>query len=135
MAHPIQSIEGIGPVYAEKLRSLGIQTTDGLLEAGRRRSGRLRLARALDLGESRILRWVNMADLFRVEGVAGQFAELLESASVNTVMELRNRNPENLAAKLAAINAEEKICRTTPTTKVVQEWIDHARVLIPAVEF
>jgi len=39
-----------------------------------------------------ILKWVNMADLFRVKGIGQEYSELLEKAGVDTVRELRNRN-------------------------------------------
>ena len=40
----IIDIEGIGPIYAEKLRTIGIKTTTGLLEAGSTPQGRGELA-------------------------------------------------------------------------------------------
>src|SRR5439155_20182019 len=53
---------------------------------------------------SRALRWVNHADLFRINGVAGEYAELLEVSGVDTVVELAQRNTAILTAKLAEIN-------------------------------
>ena len=92
MSRSIQDVEGIGPKYAEILRQQGIDTTDKLLHVGGSRAGRVELAEKTSINESRILKWVNMCDLFRIKGVAGQFAELLEGAGVDTVKELRNRN-------------------------------------------
>ena len=74
MSKSIQSVEGIGPKYAEILKNEGISTTDKLLEAGASKSGRKSLAEKTSLSDAHILKWVNMCDLFRINGVAGQFA-------------------------------------------------------------
>ncbi|MFT5175412.1 MAG: nucleotidyltransferase/DNA polymerase involved in DNA repair [Gammaproteobacteria bacterium] len=49
-----------------------------------------------------------MSDLMRVSGIGQEFSELLEAAGVDTVKELRNRNADNLAAKMAEVNAQKK---------------------------
>jgi predicted flap endonuclease-1-like 5' DNA nuclease len=131
MAKSIEDIEGIG----EKLRSAGIATPDALLKAGATRRGREELAQTTGIADALILRWVNMSDLFRIKGVAGQYAELLEGAGVDTVKELRNRNPENLAAKVAEINAEKKLVRQPPSTSAVRDWVEEAKTLPPIIEY
>ena len=39
MAKKITEIEGIGPVYQEKLAAAGVKTVEGLLEAGASKAG------------------------------------------------------------------------------------------------
>jgi predicted flap endonuclease-1-like 5' DNA nuclease len=134
MAKAIEDIEGIGPSYGEKLRSAGIKTAEALLEAGAAAQGRSALAEKTGLSEAQILKWVNMADLFRISGIAGQFAELLECAGVDTVKELRNRNAESLADTLAKVNEEKKLCKATPSAKTLASWIEQAKALPPKVE-
>ena len=135
MAKAIEDIEGIGATYGETLRKAGITTTDGLLAAGRTRNDRKELAEKTGIGNALVLKWVNMADLFRISGVASQYAELLECAGVDTVKELRNRVPENLAAKMAEVNEEKKLCKNPPATSTVTDWVDQAKKLPPAVEY
>jgi predicted flap endonuclease-1-like 5' DNA nuclease len=134
MPSSVEKIQGIGPAYAKALESIGIRNTDQLLAAGRTKLGRGQLAETTGLSESLILGWVNMADLFRIKGVAGQYAELLEASGVDTVRELRNRNPENRAAKMAEINRQRKVCKNVPSTSTVAVWIEAAKTLPPAVE-
>lgn len=129
----IVDIEGIGPAYAEKLKEAGIKTVEGLLEAGKSKKGRQTLAETTGIDEKRILTWVNHADLFRIKGVASQFAELLEAAGVDTVKELRNRNAENLQAKMEEVNAEKKLTRVVPSLKQVTDFIEQAKGLEPMV--
>ena len=131
----IVMIEGIGPVYQEKLALAGIKTIEGLLNEGASKKGRVMIAEASGLDESRILVWVNMADLFRIKGVASQFAELLKASGVDTVKELRTRNADNLHATLEEVNAQKKLTRVVPSLHKVADFIDQAKGLEPMVTY
>lgn len=133
MAKTITMIEGIGPAYQEKLAAAGIKTVEGLLEKGASKAGRKEIAGQTGLDEGRILDWVNMADLFRVNGIASQFAELLKATGVDTVKELRNRNPENLHNALTATNAEKKLTRVVPNLEKITDFVNQAKKLDPVV--
>ena len=135
MSKPIQSIEGIGPAYQEKLKSAGISTVESLLEKGATTGGRKEIATNSGLGEGVILDWVNMADLFRVNGIAGQFAELLKASGVDTVKELRTRNAENLHAKLTEVNTAKSLTKVVPNLDKVQNFIEQAKGLDPKVTY
>ena len=133
MIYKIIDIQGIGPVYAEKLIGIGIETVDQLLEKGADAKGRQAIEDATGIRHDLVLTWVNHADLFRVKGVGPQFAELLEAAGVDTVKELRNRNAANLAAKMLEVNEEKHLCRRTPVEKEVAKFIELAKELEPKV--
>ena len=75
-----------------------------------------------------------MADLFRIKGVASEYAELLVCAGVDTVNELKTRNAENLAAKLGDVNLEKKLTRKVPTRSTVEDWINQAGGLPAKIE-
>ena len=135
MARGISSIEGIGPGYASALNSAGIATVEQLLQAGATSKGRAELTRKTGVSSKLILRWVNMCDLFRVRGVASQYAELLEAAGVDTVKELRNRNSENLATAMSKANAARRLVRQIPNSKRVSGLIEHAKSLQPVVSY
>lgn len=129
----IEAIEGIGPKYAQVLKGAGIASTAQLLAQGSQPQGRRELAERLDISEKLILGWVNMSDLFRIKGVGGQYAELLEAAGVDTVKELRNRKAENLAAKMRELNDAKRLVRQVPNLERVENWIEQAKQLEPAV--
>jgi predicted flap endonuclease-1-like 5' DNA nuclease len=135
MATKIIEIEGIGPVYAEKLTKAGVITVESLLDKGASRTGRKNLAEVSGVDEGKILNWVNKADLFRIKGIGPQFSELLEAAGVDTVKELRNRNAENLHAKLVEVQAEKKITRAVPALKQVVKFVEQAKNLPPIVTY
>lgn len=133
MSKTITMIEGIGPVYKEKLAKAGISTVEGLLAKGASKKGRKEIAEASGIGEGVILDWVNMADLFRINGIASQFAELLKATGVDTVKELRTRNPENLHKSLIETNAAKKLTRVVPSLMQVEDFINYAKHLEPVV--
>ncbi|MFG1348589.1 DUF4332 domain-containing protein [Xanthobacter autotrophicus] len=132
MSYPIIDIEGIGAVFAEKLKGAGITTTDALLEKAKSPKGRKELAAATGIDESRILKWANMADLMRIKGVGEEYSELLEAAGVDTVKELKTRVPANLTKAMADVNAQKKLVRALPTESMVEKWVAQAKDL-PAV--
>ena len=135
MAKSIEKIEGIGPKTGEALRSAGVKTVESLLEAAADKKSRVALADKTGISEARILKCVNMADLFRINGVASQYAELLEGAGVDTVKELRNRNPENLATAMAEVNDTKNLVRRAPSTVVVRDWVAQAKKLPPVMTY
>ena len=133
MGYKIEEIEGIGPTYGEKLAAANINTTEDLLKLCCDAKGRKATAGSTGLSEGQLLKWANMADLMRISGVGSEYSELLEAAGVDTVKELRNRNAENLAAKMAEVNATKKLTRTVPSEKVVSGWVDQAKSLDPLI--
>lgn len=131
----LTEIECIGETYAEKLASAGIKTTDELLANGAAPKNRADLAAAADISGKLILRWVNLADLFRIKGVAEQYADLLEAAGVDTVVELAQRNAANLHEKLLSVNEEMKFVRRPPSASEVSAWVEQAKELPRAVTY
>lgn len=124
-----KSIDGIGSRYGKALRGAGVQTVDDLLDVGADKAGRAALSGKTGISEVRILSCVNSADLFRINGVASQYAELLKRAGVYTVKELRQRNAENLAGKIAEVNGVRGLVRRPPSVTVVRDWIAQAEKL------
>ena len=135
MDYKIIDIEGVGDVYAQKLVAAGISKVSELLDKCAAPKGRKELAEATGISEKLILRWTNHADLFRINGVGPQFAELLEAAGVDTVKEFRHRVAENLQPKLEETNAAKNICNRVPAVSEIQKMIDQAKELEPRVSY
>lgn len=131
----LTDIEGIGPALAEKLKAAGVGSTDKLLERGRTKRGRSDLAEASGISEKQILTFVNHADLMRVRGIGGEYAELLEAAGVDTVPSLARRNPENLRAMISEVNESNRRVRVLPSPGQVASWVDQAKGLERVVEY
>jgi predicted RecB family nuclease len=135
VSYSIRAIAGIGPAIAAKLRSLGIRTTEKLLEASKTAKNRKILAEKLGVDEQTVLRWANLADRMRIRGVREPYAELLKDAGVDTIRELKFRNPSRLAEAMAAANAKRKRVDLLPTAKRVEHWIADAKKLMPKISY
>lgn len=131
----ILDVEGIGSVYAEKLHEAGVRSTTALLKRGGTVKGRKELAYAINIEESKILKWVNHADLFRIHGVGSEYSDLLEAAGVDTVPELRQRNATALYDALVRANEVKKLVRKLPSVDQVAEWVEEAKSLPRVIEY
>ncbi len=134
MPYGVRKIGGVGPAVAAKLATAGIRTTDGLLAACRDRRERRLLSERTGLPERQIQKFVNRADLMRIRGVGGDFAELLVASGVRTVRDLSRRRPLNLALKMSAVKAEKKLSRRAPSAPMVERWIATAKQLKEAAD-
>src|SRR5215510_5888369 len=108
-SYPIEDLKTIGPGVAASFKSAGIRSTDKLLKVAKDPKGRKRLAEKTGLDEKCILRSANMADRMRIKGVGEDYAVLLEAGRVDTVPELKYRNPRNLSKAMSDANIRRKL--------------------------
>src|SRR4029450_12432751 len=118
MSYSITAIEDIDADEAKALKSVGIRTTEKLLEAAKSPKGRKLLAAQTELNEKRLLSWANTADKLRIMGMGREYAGLLGQVGVDTVKELRYRNPARLAKSMAEANKRRKLRRLPPPKEV-----------------
>ncbi len=109
-------------------------TVEELLERGKTRRGREDLTATTGIDGTRVLTWVNHADLMRINGVGSEYADLLEAAGVDSPAELAHRVAANLTAKMEELNAEKELVRRVPTESMVSGWIEEAKSLPKIVE-
>jgi predicted flap endonuclease-1-like 5' DNA nuclease len=133
--YKLSDIKGIGEATANVLAEHGLKTTEDYLAAAATKEGRADLVAKTGLDAGKVLRWTNMADLFRLKGVAEEYSNLLEKAGVDTVKELRNRVPANLHAKMEEVNDQIKLVERTPTLASVEAWVAQAKELDPVVTY
>jgi predicted flap endonuclease-1-like 5' DNA nuclease len=131
----IIDVEGIGKVYAEKLKEAGLSTVEALLKKGASPQGRKEIEEKTGISHKLILEWVNLADLFRIKGIGEEYSDLLEEAGVDTVVELAQRNAENLYQKLVEINQQKKLVRQVPGLSQVTKWVEQAKKLPRVVTY
>ncbi|GLK55936.1 putative flap endonuclease-1-like 5' DNA nuclease [Methylopila capsulata] len=135
MPYPILQIEGVGPESAERLKKAGVRTSATLLDRAKDPKGRKTLAAATGIPASLILSFANRADLMRLRGVGGEYADLLAAVGVDTVKDLRNRNLGNLSKAIRHANAQRSLVRLAPSEKVVAKWIEQAKALPPVMTY
>lgn len=129
------AVEGIGAKYAKILKKAGVASTGALLKQGATRKGRKEIAEKTGISEKLILEWVNHVDLFRIKGVFEEYADLLEEAGVDTVVELATRKPDNLFQKILEVNEAKQLVRQVPGKSQVASWVAQAKKLDRAVSY
>jgi hypothetical protein len=127
--YDIEEIEGIGKGYAERLRKINIATTRQLLDKASNSAIITQIASQVNKKEKLIQSWISMADLIRVPGVRGKFAELIAATGVKSVQQLAVQEAPELTKNMAYINASENRNRTTPSIDMVMVWIAAANGL------
>jgi predicted flap endonuclease-1-like 5' DNA nuclease len=135
MTYPLTELEGMSAFSASKLKSLGIRTTEALLEAARTVKGRKALAARTGISEQQLLEWANVSDYMRIPGMGKAKVGLVRAAGVTTVRELALRNPARLAQNLRDINIKRKLVRVLPSEKSVEQLIAQARKLQPKITY
>ena len=120
---------------SSKLKSLGIRTTDALLEAARTVKGRKALSAKTAISEQQLLEWANVADYMRIPGMGRAKVGLVRAAGVTTVRELALRNPARLAQNMREVNTRRKLVRVLPSEKSVEQLIAQARKLQPKISY
>lgn len=130
----IDQVAGVSQRQATLLRKAGVRTGKGLAEAASTRRGRTELSRVTGISPKDLQLWVHHADLLRVRGVGAEYAELLVTSGVDTLRDLRRRNPTALVAKILGMNGAQKVVSRLPTESMVEGWIESASGLEPSIQ-
>jgi len=133
--YSLEYVEGIGPVHAGQLKTIGLVSCLDLLKSGSSRKGREQIAEQSGISSKLILKWVNHVDLYRIKGIGSEYADLLEASGVDTVVELAQRNPLNLNNHILEVNAEKNLVRKVPTLSQVEDWVSQAKELPRVVTY
>jgi len=122
--YDIEEIEGIGPAFGKRFRGIGINTTCDLANAYLRDNGASKKAsKKLDINLDAIKSWASMADLMRISGVGGQFAEIIQTVGISSRDALRKANAKTLYNKMEEYNAQHSIVPEVPSQTMVESWI------------
>ena len=127
--YEIEEVEGIGKGYGKQLREMGIARTSDLISKCSTHIDRKPIAEIMKLEEWVISSWTSMADLCRVKGVGGQFAELLDFSGVHSTQQLATSNANGLLVKLIETNENEHRVSEVPGVNVIAGWIENAKTL------
>ena len=96
MTVKVHELKGITTELANALKTVGIDDSAKLLAAAGQAADRKALATKHGVEARQLLELANRADLARINGIGAVYADLLEHAGVDTVVELRTRNADNL---------------------------------------
>jgi predicted flap endonuclease-1-like 5' DNA nuclease len=126
---PLNKIKGIGPSFMAKLHEAGIESIEDLRQAGTTTAKRAALARQVDRPESMVLRWVQLADLMRIDGVNAEQSALLWEAGIKTPADLPAQPADHLLPILRKTNEEKSVVKKLPSNSQLAAWIEQAKKL------
>jgi predicted flap endonuclease-1-like 5' DNA nuclease len=134
MALKLSGLKDVTPEIMTTLKSAELNDSEKLLTAASQPKARTELAKKLGIEARTLLELANRADLGRIWGIGALYADLLEGAGVDTVIELRNRNPDNLFEKITQVAAELNVKRL-PLRAEVHNWVKQAKQLERAIYY
>ena len=129
----IDSINGMTHTEATKLRRARVRTTVTFLQIASTRSGRALLTKETGITSPKLLHWAKRAELMKIKNLGKDYADLLEVVGVESVSDLKRRNPESLHEMMAAANKSKKIVDRMPSLKRVTNWIDDSKDIVITV--
>ena len=128
-------IVSITSAYEQKLREVYITSIEGLLAVCATKKGRATVAAKTGIPDNLILKWANHADLNRIKGIGGDYAELLEAAGILTVEDLTKRDAETLAQELRELNNAKRIVKKLPTLRQSTAWVSIAQAIPKVMQY
>ena len=129
----IDSINGMTHTEATKLRRARVRTTVTFLQIASTRSGRALLTKETGITSPKLLHWAKRAELMKIKNLGRDYADLLEAVGVESVSELKRRNPESLHEMMKNANQVKKIVDRMPSLKRVTKWIDDSKDIVITV--
>lgn len=128
-SYEVEEVEGIGKSYGQKLRDIGISTTEQLLNQCCNMNGRVTVAEHVGIEDFVVRKWASMSDLMRLSGVEGQFSELMVYAGIDSVQDLGQQSAGALHSKLSTTNDQQKRVKTIPDESSLELMISQAKSL------
>ncbi|MBN2230512.1 MAG: DUF4332 domain-containing protein [Candidatus Thorarchaeota archaeon] len=126
---PVETIEGIGPVYGKLLREAGVETVADMLAVDSEK-----IAEICDVNVDQAERWLAMSRFAWLDAISEEDAEAIVFAGkIAELEELAAANADELYRKIqSAINEGDVRVPAGYTFSVVkiQKWIDEAKSLV-----
>ncbi len=129
----IDSINGMTHTEATKLRRARVRTTVTFLQIASTRSGRALLTKETGITSPKLLHWAKRAELMKIKNLGRDYADLLEAVGVESVADLKRRNPQSLHEMMHNANQAKKIVDRMPSLKRVANWIDDSKDIVITV--
>jgi len=120
----------VDEVVAGRLAAQGIHSTKDLWARTLTRNDRARLAKKVKVTASEVARWHDFCDLLRLSGVGPKVARAMTAAGVHNLRELVRQDPDDLAARVAAVRDKVPELGKLPDRDNFRSWIDQAAALL-----
>lgn len=122
----IDSINGMTHAEATKLRRARVRTTTTFLQIASTRSGRALLTKETGINSPKLLHWARRAELMQIKNLGKDYCDLLEAVGVESIADLKRRNPESLHEAMMKMNSKKKVVDRMPSLKKVTNWISES---------
>ena len=119
----LSSLDRFTGAQLDALSALDIETTEGFLVRTLDRAARGEVSERTGISELEVLAFARLCELLQIDGVGPRAASLLRAAGVASVSDLASRNPEELAQRVAEVNAVEMLTGVNPTAENLSDWI------------
>ena len=63
----------------------------------------------------------------KIKNLGRDYADLLEAAGIESIAELKRRNPDSLHETMELVNKKRKIVDRMPSVKRVSKWIEESK--------
>lgn len=125
----VAAVPALGAATVVELHKCGVYDLDQFLAKAATRKGRAELAAATGQDESTVEKWVDDLNFARIRGVGPRYTALLRAAGVESVDALAKSNADELAMRLAGVNASQNIVKDLPSAEHIGFWIAQANDL------
>ena len=136
---PVQlaRMPGIDPERVERLAGLGIRDTRQLFKRGQSKQDRDQLSALAEVPDGVVLELVKLSDLVRAPFVGPVYARLFYKAGLDTLEKVAGSRPEELPARLHAVNEEKKLTKAALPTSVTEmaSFLEIARMIPRIIEY
>ena len=133
---PLQRMPGVDPVAVERLAGVGIKDSRQLFARVQTRQERDDLAAQAGVPGKALLVLTKLSDLVRAPYVGPVFARLFYEASVDTLGKLATSPPDELAARIRAVNEEKGLTKAAlPTAEHMASWLEIVSMIPRAIEY
>ncbi len=123
--YDVEEIEGIGPGYGKRFKSMGVHTTCDFVERFLHdQDAAKKAASETKIDLSAIQAWASMADLIKLPGVDGQYAEIMQVVGVSSRDELSKLNAKTLHSTMVEYNANHAIVPDVPSLDLILRWME-----------
>jgi replicative superfamily II helicase len=132
---PLKSFKGVNSEHVDKLVAIGVKNAEQMLELGKTPASRQELSDKTGIPVGKILEFVKLSDLSRIEGVKDIRARLYYDAGIDIVEKMAKWNPEELRAYVTEFVKKTGFEGIAPLPKEAKHTVETAKKLPKIVKY